>query len=216
MAIFISLPTHAGNFEGIIHSKGKYQDEPFNSKLYIKGLKVRLEVVGWKGKPLTVNIYDIAAQHYFIMIPSKKILEGPIIPDAKAVAQAKKKKVPSIVKSGKKEIIAGLLAEQFVQNHEDGRVNEFWETNELHISADLKLGMIPFVGQLANERMYSETENTGWELRKVQRWPDGSAWQVIEVIKIEHRELNEDLFKVPLDEPSFIIEKRAEKDKIRK
>ena len=212
----LAPPTLASGFEGIIHSKGKYLDKPFHSKLYIKDLKVRLETIGWKGKPLTVLIYDIAAQAYFILVPSKNFVEGPIIPDAKAVAQGKKKKDPSVVKSGKKEIIAGLLAEQYIQKHDDGRINEFLETNELNISAELRLGLIPFVGHLANERMYSEAKNTGWELRKIQRWPDGSAWQVIEAIKIEHRALNEDLFKVLLDNPNLISEKISEKENIRK
>ena len=124
---------------------------------------------------------------------------GPIFPDAKNVAKGKKRKGPPIIKTGKIEEIAGFQAEQYTRSHKDGRKSEHWLTRELKFPRDFFLDIAPFAGQFADEEMHSKLDQNLWELRKVERWPDGSIWFQREVTKVEHDSLKDDLFIVWLE-----------------
>ena len=175
----------AAEFEGIIYAEGAYVNEPYKSKMYIKGTKVRLETKDWKEKPLSVVIYTLESQSMFILTPPQKMFEGPIKPDLESLAKGKTRKFPPVVRTGKIENIAGLPAEQYTRTHKDGRVSEYWITRSLGFSKDFLEGMIPFVGHVADDEMYSKLSENQWKIRKVERWPDGSIWLFEEVPKVD-------------------------------
>ena len=187
----------AAQFEGIIYAEGAYGNEPYKTKMYIKKAKVRLEVEGWKGKRLSVIIYNLESQNMFILTPHQRVFDGPIKPDPEGVAKGKTRKLPPVMRTGKIDKIAGLPVEQYTQTHKDGRVNESWITRSLDFPKDFLEGMIPFVGHLADEEMYSRSDENQWELRKVGRWPDGSIWLFKEVTQVDHVFLQDDLFLAP-------------------
>ncbi len=187
----------AAEFEGIIYAEGAYVNEPYRSKMYIKGTKVRLETESWKEKPLSVVIYNLESQSMFILTPPHKVFEGPIEPALESLAQGKKRKFPPIIRTGKIENIAGLPAEQFTRTHKDGRVSEYWITRSLNFSKDFLERIMPFVGHVADDEMHSKLGENQWKIRKVERWPDGSIWFFEEVTKVNHSSIQDNLFIVP-------------------
>lgn len=158
-----------------------------------------MDISRGKYKSSTITLFDITSQTMFILYPSGKTVKGPIRPDESKVALGKKRELPPYFKTGKTEVIAGLRAAQLVQEYEDGKIDEAWESNEVKVSHDLKLGLIPLFGNLAFKGSSSIADKDGWILRKVRRWSDGTIWSLTEVTKIEHILLSEDIFEIPPD-----------------
>jgi len=83
-------PVLGSNFEGIIHSKGTHLDFPIKGKIYIKGLKLRIDISGGKNKSSTVALFDVESQTMFLLYPSEKTVKGPIRQNESEIALGKK------------------------------------------------------------------------------------------------------------------------------
>lgn len=118
--------------------------------------------------------------------------------------------VPPLVETGKADTIAGYPAEQYIRANENGSTSEFWLTQAIQLSPKVLRAISRYTGKLAHKDLHGLAEKGYFELRKVQRLSDSSAWMVSEVTAIERVPLRDDVFEIPADFKR--IEKRNSKN----
>lgn len=194
----------------VIYSKNKGGNSEFEIKTSIRDEKIRMDMqVQANAQPVTY-LLNIATQSAFKLLPNSKVSEEISWPDLTSPLGDLGTTVPPLVETGKADTIAGYPAEQYIRANENGSTSEFWLTQAIQLSPKVLRAISRYTGKLAHKDLHGLAEKGYFELRKVQRLSDSSAWMVSEVTAIERVPLRDDVFEIPADFKR--IEKRNSKN----
>jgi len=183
----------------VIYSKNKGGNREFEIKTSIRGEKIRMDMQKQANVDPVTYVLDIATQSAFKLLPNNKVSEELFWPDLTSPLRDLRTKVPALIKTGKTDIIAGYPAEQYVRATDNGSTSEFWLTQAIQLSPNVLRAITGYTGKLAHKDLHGLAEKGYFELRKVQRLPDGSVWMMSEVTVIERVNLRDEVFEIPAD-----------------
>lgn len=206
----------AQSFEGVIEMqmKGPNQDSPMPVKYFVKGGLVRMEMQSPRGEMAT--IHDTKNKKMIMLMPQmQSYMERTMDVPAQGQPSGDAKK-SEITKTGKTEKILGYDCEQFIMKGEKGDT-EMWAAKGL--GTFMRPGMSGPGGRMGGPGggpsgpggmrggMGGGQKLAAWEeefrtkgffpMRVVSHGADGKEESRMEATKIEKKELDAALFKVP-------------------
>jgi hypothetical protein len=193
VAVFVLLalaPTcaFAQTFEGVVTAKMQGTDsgrDPVEAQYYVREgiLRVEMEARGRGSEARSVIIIDPAAKTNFVLMPAQRMY---MVMSASAGSSEARR--PDIVKTGRKETVAGHECEHWLVKEPTGDIDACVATG---------LGTFMMSGGMGRE--------AGWSgsLREQQAFPlkvaHAGGATIMEVTKIERRRLDPALFAPPAD-----------------
>jgi len=182
----------------VIYSKGMSGNSAFEFKTSIRDQNIRMELQRKDVEPV-IYLLDVAKQSAFKLLPISKVSGEISWPGLPSMLGNLKTETPALIKTGKMETIAGYPAEQYVRTNDQGNTSEFWLTQAIQLSPNVFRAITGYTNKLARKDVHGLAEQGNFELRKVQRLPDGSIWMMSEVLAIERANLREEIFEIPPD-----------------
>ncbi len=186
-------------FEGILHSTVTQKGKTSKGRIYIKGQKVRIDLVSPStNQPITI-LLNAEKQRGFYLDSLDKTADEIDLFKSEQSSQKTLSTPTCCIETGNTEIIAGYLAKETLFHYEDGRTDESWTSPQFEISENVVRAIQALCNGTPKNEMSKAPHPHFVPLRTIRKLSDQTIWSYQEVEKIELGHISETLFEIPKD-----------------